>query len=399
MQSRTRVQFGAIGAIFVAGVLLSTAITRTAQCLVTTTSAANVGLNPSQFQGVNWARLSDPGSPSDNFHNGPLILQGLRSPDFSGAHYASIRAQADAILAGFQSSLGANTIRIPVNPETVLSPWWNSYRGIIDAATARGMNVDLSYWAEDEVGKGNVVSNLALWNQMWTTIIGDYHANRRVYFNPFQEPIGYGGLSWLNVAANWLQIHNKVPRNRVLMPGISYQTDVTPLCKDHRFDGTYLALHVYAFPSSPKSYGQWVKEIKSGIGSCASRTVVEEFGGPMDTDVNYDDPNPAHSPKLPGIDYKNGNYSTVANLPYMRAITDAIHDNNLGAIEWDALGGRNYDGGHEPFSLLQLNPKTANGLPLWIPNASGVDRLRYAWHMTTVRRVPPPDDVSKPRRG
>lgn len=83
----------------------------------------------------------------------------------------------------------------------------------------------------------------------------------------------------------------------------------------------------------------------------------------------------------------------------MRAITDVIHDNNLGAIEWDALGGRNYDGGHEPFSLLQLNPKTANGLPLWIPNASGVDRLRYAWHMTTVRRVPPPDDVSKPRRG
>jgi hypothetical protein len=178
MQLRTRVQFGAIGAIFVVGVLLSTVITRTAQCLVTTTSAANVGLNPSQFQGVNWARLSDPGSPSDNFHNGPLILQGLSSPDFSGAHYASIRAQADAILAAFQSSLGANTIRIPVNPETVLSPWWNSYRGIIDAATARGMNVDLSYWAEDEVGKGNVVSNSALWNQMWTTIIGDYQANR-----------------------------------------------------------------------------------------------------------------------------------------------------------------------------------------------------------------------------
>ncbi len=128
MELRTRVEFGAIGAIFVVGVLLSTVIAQTAQCAVTTTStAADVGLNPSQFRGVNWARLSDPGSPSDNFHNDPLILQGLSSPDFSGAHYASIRAQADAILAAFQSSLGANTIRIPVNPETVLSPWWNSY--------------------------------------------------------------------------------------------------------------------------------------------------------------------------------------------------------------------------------------------------------------------------------
>ena len=46
------------------------------------------------------------------------------------------------------------------------------------------------------------------------------------------------------------------------------------------------------------------------------------------------------SPKIAGIDYKNGNYSTVVNLPYMRAITDVIHDDNLGAIEWDALGGR-----------------------------------------------------------
>lgn len=91
VELRTRVQFGAIGAIFVVGVLLSTVIAQTAQCAVTPTStAADVGLNPSRFRGVNWARLSDPGSSSDNFHNGPLILQGLSSPDFSGAHYASI---------------------------------------------------------------------------------------------------------------------------------------------------------------------------------------------------------------------------------------------------------------------------------------------------------------------
>ena len=118
----------------------------------------------------------------------------------------------------------------------------------------------------------------------------------------------------------------------------------------------------------------------------------------MDTGVNYDDPNPADSPQLPGIDYKNGNYSTVMNLTYMRAITDVIHGDNLGAIEWDALGGRNYDGGHEPFSLLRLNPNTPNGLPLSIPNATGVDRLRYAWHTGNCSAgASGSDDRSKPR--
>lgn len=62
MGLRSRVQLVAICALFVVGVLLSKGLAQAAQCAVTATStAADVGWNPSQFYGLNWARLFDPG--------------------------------------------------------------------------------------------------------------------------------------------------------------------------------------------------------------------------------------------------------------------------------------------------------------------------------------------------
>ncbi|MEV0136195.1 glycosyl hydrolase, partial [Dactylosporangium sp. NPDC050688] len=83
--------------------------------LVANTPSASAAT--SQFQGVNWARWGD------NYTGSPLILAGLSSTD----SYSTVRAKADAVYAGFQGNLGANTVRLPINTYTVGTAWWNSY--------------------------------------------------------------------------------------------------------------------------------------------------------------------------------------------------------------------------------------------------------------------------------
>ena len=60
--------------------------------------------------------------------------------------YATTYAKSRAIIGGF-SKLGANTVRLPVNPTSVNGPFWKSCRAAIDAATAKGFKVILGYRA------------------------------------------------------------------------------------------------------------------------------------------------------------------------------------------------------------------------------------------------------------
>ena len=87
------------------------------------------------FRGVNWA------DARDNYVDGWVIPTGLTAAD----SYSTVRSKADGILAGFQNLLGANTVRLPINPQSVNSAWWASYRGAVDSALGLGMKVILSY--------------------------------------------------------------------------------------------------------------------------------------------------------------------------------------------------------------------------------------------------------------
>jgi hypothetical protein len=69
----------------------------------------------SDFRGVNWA------DPRDNFADDPVVPSGLSTSD----SYATVEAKARAILTGFRTDLGASTVRLPVNPYSVGTPWWN----------------------------------------------------------------------------------------------------------------------------------------------------------------------------------------------------------------------------------------------------------------------------------
>ncbi|MBQ1071403.1 glycosyl hydrolase family 5, partial [Micromonospora sp. D75] len=91
-----------------------------------------------QFRGMNWAVLGD------NFSTGPLVVQGLSSSDSN----ATVRAKANALYDDMASTMGVNTVRLPINTHTVGTAWWEAYRGAIDAATARGFKVILAYWED-----------------------------------------------------------------------------------------------------------------------------------------------------------------------------------------------------------------------------------------------------------
>lgn len=358
-------------------------------------AAAGMFVNPTdsyKFQGVNWDW-----SKQQAGGNVPILLVGMSEPSaYDDKHYASVRAQADNILAEFKNGLGANTVRIPVNTATVNGSWWTSYKGIIDAATARGMNVDLSNW---EYPTDSAASRTA-WDTMWTNVAKDYKSNPRVYVNPVQEPEAYSTSDWLQEARNFLKNHSDIPRNQVILSGVGWANDVRPLCTDksgpngtNSFEGTYFAFHRYAFDPSVdperRDYQGWHDDITTRLSTCLGRTIVEEFGAPMDTGVNYNDPDPSHSPQYPGINYSDGNFSTTMNLPFVRALTDIIHDDHLGALPWAGLGGRDDgfgEGTHETFDVMRLNPASggkpfpsSGAVPLWFPNTTGIDRLKYAW--------------------
>ncbi|MGW0803482.1 RICIN domain-containing protein [Nonomuraea sp. NPDC002799] len=310
------------------------------------TGAAPAAADTAQFRGVNWA------DPRDNYADDPVIPSGLSVSD----GYATVRAKADAVIAGFQANLGANTVRLPVNPYSVGTSWWNAYTGAVDAATAKGFKVVLSYW-EGTAAKDGRIDDPAAWTTMWNTIITKYGANGLVYFEPMNEPFGYSASGWADTAAGWIAAHPSVPANRIFVSGSGYNDDVTTVCADSRLNGTFLSLHHYGFWGT-HTYADWVTDLRNRIGSCAARTVLDEFGAPMTTGLDYNDAGSADN-----------------FVRYLRADTDTVRALGMGAIYWPGLRSG------DPYTLQTLGGSGVN-LTLATPNSSGVDRLKHAWGVT-----------------
>ena len=314
-------------------------------------SASPAIAETSQFRGMNWA------VKGDNFTTGTLVLDGLSGSD----SYATVRAKADAVYTGMANQLGVNTVRLPVNTHTVGSTWWNAYRGVIDAATDRGFKVILAYW-EDGAASGGRITNMAAFNSMWNTVVAQYGGNALVHFEPMNEPHGYSASEWLNVAANWINARPSVPKGRILVGGTGFSQDLRPVCNDSRFTGTLLSFHFYAFFYGQHDYAGWRNIATTNLGNCASRAVVTEFGAPMDT----------------GLDYANPN-SSDNFVRYLRAITDIMRENAMGGTYWPALGGKVTAGqDYDWYSMFALHGSGTN-LTLSTRSASGADRLRHAW--------------------
>lgn len=326
------------------GVFLT--ITTLVAMQVVNPTSVSAATNTSQFKGVNWA------DPRDNYANDPVVPSGLSTSD----SYSTTYAKATAIISGFANNLSANTVRLPINPYSVNGSFWNSYTGAIDAATAKGFKVILGYWEGTGSQKNGYIDNTTSFWAMWKTVTNKYGSNSRVYFEPMNEPYGYSKSAWANLAAQWISTYPSIPRNRIFVSGTGYNDNVTSVCADSRLNGTFLSLHHYGFwNTSQTSYSGWVSDLKNRIGSCASRTVVDEWGAPMTTGLNYNGA-------------INGNYF----IAYVQADTDTFRSLGMGSVYWPGL--RNGD----TYSMETLH---GSGTSLYLTNnnSSGVSRLKHGY--------------------
>jgi hypothetical protein len=293
-----------------------------------------------QFKGVNWA------DTRDNFNTGWVIPDGLSSSD----SYSTVYSIANNYIQAFEANLGANTVRLPINVATVSQSWWASYRGAIDAALADGMKVILSYWSESSsVG---TISDMSGWNAMWNTVVSDYGSNSNVYFEPMNEPHGYSLSQWVSICSAWLAAHPNVPHSRVIISGTGYNDNVTGVGAAPALSGTLLSLHIYAsWDPSYTQESQWTTLLNSEIGSYTSRTIIDEFGAPMTTGVNY-------------LTDHNG----ALQQSYFAAVTDLARADSMGSVYWAGLKTG------DTYSM-----EAHNGSGLANNNASGVTQLRWGW--------------------
>lgn len=310
-----------------------------------TATGGNVAIaGAPSFHCVNWA------DPRDNYVNGLLALSGLSS---STDTYATVQSKSDAILSEFQTKLSANSVRIPINEPTVSGTWWSAYKAVIDTAVARGMKVIIAYWAYQN---GMPDSATAFMN-MWQTVVTAYQGNNLVYFDIHNEPYGYGS-AWNTTAAQWLTNFSNVPKGRVIVAGTGYDDTVTPVGSDARFAGCLLQLHIYGFwHTTWTAQQQWRDSMTSALGSYSARTIVGEWGAPMTTGADY-------SVNTDGDAYRS----------YVRAVSDVMHTNAMGSCYWPGL--RNADS----YSMTTLNT-SGNSLTLTVTNASGLDRVHWAWQL------------------
>lgn len=301
-------------------------------------------LNTQNIRGVNWA------DARDNYNSGWVIPSGLESFD----DYSTVKAKAINILSGFQSSLGANTVRLPINPQSVFESWWGSYSAAFDAAVERGMNVVIGYW-ESETKDGRVDDLDEFWT-MWKIVTDRYLSASSVHFEIFNEPFGYSATEWTNLAAEFLAKFPNVPQNRVIVSGTGYNDNLIAVGQDARLKNCLLSLHIYPY-WNPNSVTEtaWRIDFKNRVGEFFPRAIVSEYGTPMTTGLNYTGP------------INNNN-----NIAFMYGVPDQILDYSMGSIYWPGLR----DG--DSYSITNRGGSGVN-ITLSVTNPSGLERIRHGW--------------------
>ncbi len=303
--------------------------------------APAVTFSSADFAGVNWA------DERDNFVDDNLILSGTSSNE----DYATIQLQAQNILNGFKAA-GANTVRLPINPPTVLGSWWQKYKAAIDEASALDMKVVLAYWEAGSSKDGMIDNALSFW-AMWDSVTTTYSSKGNIYFEVFNEPHGYSVTDLSTIYARFLLRYPKLPKARIILDGAGYATDVNSIGSDKRFDTCLLSFHYYTwFDGNKQTTADWEQPVNSL--AYPSRTIVTEFGVPMINDKDY--------LSAPGTDVE---------VAYFQGMTNAIHSSKIGGIYWPGLRT------NDSYSVFTLSGST-----IQTKNTTGLTRLKYAWNQT-----------------
>lgn len=314
---------------------------KSAEAMISSAAVGAAGI-----AGVNWA------DGRDNFVDGWVIPSGLTASD----SYTTVSAKANSILTAFQTNMpGVNTVRLPINPPSVLESWWGAYNGAIDRAVSKNMNVILACW-ESASSRNGLIDNTTTFWQMWDVVIAKYGGNSRVYFEVFNEPHGYSLTDLTSIYAQFLSRYPNVARGRILLGGTGYSENVTGVGADSRFSSCLLALHNYAFwNTSRTSVSAWEQDWRSRIGSYASRTVVTEYGAAMTTGKNY-----------------TGAVNNDHEIAYIQGSTNVFRNDGVASVYWPGLrDGDSYS--------IQNRGGSGTNITLTTTNSSGVQRIRYGW--------------------
>jgi hypothetical protein len=220
------------------------------------------------FHCFNWA------DPGDNFQSGPLKPTGLSTSD----SYDTVLAKANAILSGFQTALGANAIRIPINEATIVTnpTWWTAYKGIIDAAISKNMKVMVAFWGQAGNGGGKP-ANTTVFYTMWKAVVDAYLSSDLVYFDIMNEPWALSPAAFITLAVQWMAQFPNVPHNRVVVAGNYNDNDVNQQGKDTRLADCLLSLHIY--DSAGTTADAAAAALKTHLGPYYGRTIVTEYVG------------------------------------------------------------------------------------------------------------------------
>lgn len=318
--------------------------------LVVHDGGTDASANPSHLRGVNWA------DQRDNYVPGVIYVSGLASSDT----YGSASIVADQVIGQFMTKLGSNSVKLPINEATV-AQYWSTYTGAIDMALTKG-KVVLCYWPS---AQGAKPANLTNFWSMWKTVVDTYGGNDNCYFEVLKEPNVYGKAELGDIYASWLAQFSTVPRGRVILEGTGGALNVPDIGSDSRFDGCLLGVLEYSMWGAETwtTEAQWIDHFKGLVGDYADRTVCTEWGGPMSPGSKN------------GIDYDYLDYSrspTNYFEAYLRGVTSQLRTWQMGNFYW--MGLRDGDW----YSMTQ---KTGSGssITLTVPNASGLERLQYAW--------------------
>ena len=367
------------------------------------------------LEGVNWA------DARDNFQSGWLIPTGLSASD----SYSDVYARAWWMLSELPA--GANTIRLPINPATVLNNtgtgpgwWWRQYQGAIDAATDLHMNVILGYWGtESDPGtidgrSGAAYPNLMCsdpnshyagspysdFDEMWHQVIERYAGNSHVYFEIMNEPHGYTPQQWDSLAEQWLACFSQAPRHRVVVSAAynsnspmarceGLQNDLADVADDQALDGTLLSLHFYDY------YCPGIDDESALAGllnsSYQGRVVLDEFG----TSVTYtaNGPYGAKGSPVRFGDLHNPAPSPDPTVRYMRELTTFLSNSGMGVVYWP--GVRGCDPGDKTCDSYSVWSLDGNGNLQQRGDGSVVPWLQRAWGAW----VPYGERVRTERRG
>lgn len=349
-------------AVAVTAALLLTAVSGAPALAAPTTGPSGT----SEFRGVNWA------DPRDNYADDEVVPSGLSTAD----DYRTTYRKASDIVLEFRHEVGANTVRIPINPSSVGTAWWESYQGAIDAAVRHGFKVILSYWEADNAKDGRA-DDQAAFDAMWDTVVAEYGNNPRVYFEPMNEPFGYSLDEWVDLTSGWLADHDEVPRGRVIISGTGYNDDVTGVGAAEELEGTLLSLHFYGFWANHTTEDEWKANLLPRIGEYGWRTVVTEAGSPMTTGLNY------------------GNHEGDVYTSYLGALTEVARDQGIGIVYWPGL--RTDD-------AYTLTTMVGDG-DLQVTNASGLAQLQWGWgvlreeQLNDLPPAPPGEPLRNVRHG